>query len=81
MNAPSAPTVVPPRVLFQPASPYRASDHDPVLVGLFPVADLSITKTDGVTTATPGGSVTYTITSSNPGPSDAPGSTTTSTRG
>ena len=53
----------------QPGTPYRASDHDPVLVGLFPVADLAITKTDGVTTATPGGSVTYTITASNAGPS------------
>src|SRR5262245_53214132 len=31
-------------------------------------ADLAITKTDGVTTATPGGSVTYTITASNAGP-------------
>ncbi|MCB1575135.1 MAG: proprotein convertase P-domain-containing protein, partial [Xanthomonadales bacterium] len=31
-------------------------------------ADLSITKTDGVTTAVPGGSVTYTITASNAGP-------------
>ncbi|MFY9824345.1 MAG: carboxypeptidase regulatory-like domain-containing protein, partial [Thermoanaerobaculia bacterium] len=29
-------------------------------------ADVAITKTDGVTTATPGGSVTYTITASNP---------------
>ncbi|MBV8520399.1 MAG: DUF11 domain-containing protein [Acidobacteria bacterium] len=38
-------------------------------------ADLSITKTDGVTTATPGGSVTYTITASNAGPSNALGST------
>ncbi|MBV9492696.1 MAG: DUF11 domain-containing protein [Acidobacteria bacterium] len=38
-------------------------------------ADLSITKTDGVTTATPGGSVTYTITASNAGPSNAPGAT------
>src|SRR5204862_72267 len=34
-----------------------------------------ITKTDGVTTATPGGSVTYTITSSNAGPSSATGAT------
>ncbi|MFN7941247.1 MAG: proprotein convertase P-domain-containing protein [Thermoanaerobaculia bacterium] len=41
---------------------------------LTPQANLGITKTDGVTTATPGGSVTYTITASNPGPSDAPGS-------
>jgi uncharacterized repeat protein (TIGR01451 family) len=33
-----------------------------------PAADLSITKTDGVTTAAPGGSVTYTIVASNAGP-------------
>jgi uncharacterized repeat protein (TIGR01451 family) len=38
-----------------------------------PQADVAITKTDGVTTATPGGSVTYTITASNAGPSDSPG--------
>ncbi len=42
-------------------------------------ADLGITKTDGVTTATPGGSVTYTITASNAGPSNAPGSTVADT--
>jgi uncharacterized repeat protein (TIGR01451 family) len=42
---------------------------------LAPEADLAITKTDGVTTATPGGNVTYTITASNAGPSNAPGST------
>ncbi|MFL6195204.1 MAG: beta strand repeat-containing protein, partial [Thermoanaerobaculia bacterium] len=42
-------------------------------------ADLAITKTDGVTTATPGGSVTYTITASNAGPSDANGSTVADT--
>ncbi|MEO8503891.1 MAG: hypothetical protein ABI609_08355 [Acidobacteriota bacterium] len=41
---------------------------------LTPQANLGITKTDGVTTATPGGSVTYTITGSNAGPSNAPGS-------
>ena len=39
---------------------------------LFPVADLSITKTDHVTSATPGGSVTYTIVASNAGPSSDP---------
>src|SRR6185295_4489302 len=38
-----------------------------------------ITKTDGVTTADPGGSVTYTITASNSGPSDASGSTVADT--
>ncbi len=42
---------------------------------LTPQADLAITKTDGVTTATPGGSVTYTITASNPGPSNITGAT------
>jgi len=46
---------------------------------LTPQADLSITKTDGVTTATPGGSVTYTITASNAGPSNAPGATVADT--
>jgi len=42
-------------------------------------ADLSITKTDGVTTATAGGSVTYTITASNAGPSTATGATVADT--
>ena len=31
-------------------------------------ADLEVTKTDGVTSATPGGRVTYTVTASNAGP-------------
>jgi uncharacterized repeat protein (TIGR01451 family) len=42
-------------------------------------ADLAVTLTDGVTAATPGGSVTYTIAASNGGPSDAVGSTVTET--
>ena len=46
---------------------------------LAPQADLAVTKTDGVTTATPGGSVTYTITASNAGPSNAPGATVADT--
>jgi len=37
-------------------------------------ADLSITKTDLVTTVTPGGTLTYTIVASNAGLSNAPGS-------
>ena len=32
---PDGSALVPPRVVFQPATPYRAADHDPVLVGLF----------------------------------------------
>ena len=44
-----------------------------------PSADLAITNTDGVTTAIPGGSVTYTIVASNLGPSGAPGASVTDT--
>jgi uncharacterized repeat protein (TIGR01451 family) len=40
-----------------------------------PQADLSITKTDGVATATAGGPVTYTVTASNVGPDNAAGAT------
>ncbi|WP_313920419.1 hypothetical protein [Tahibacter sp.] len=32
---PNGSTLTPPRTLVMAASPYRASDHDPVLVGLF----------------------------------------------
>src|SRR6185369_734884 len=46
---------------------------------LTPQANFGITKTDGVTTATPGGAVTYTITASNAGPSTAPGATVADT--
>jgi len=46
---------------------------------LTPQADLSITKTDGVTSKAPGTSVTYTIVVSNSGPSDAPGTTVADT--
>ena len=42
-------------------------------------ADLSITKTDGVTTVTAGGSTTYTIVASNAGPSSVTGATVADT--
>ncbi len=42
-------------------------------------ADLSITKTDGLATATPGGSTTYTITASNAGPQGVTGATVADT--
>ncbi len=42
-------------------------------------ADLSITKTDGVATATPGGSVTYAITAANAGPDAVTGATVADT--
>ena len=44
-----------------------------------PSADLALTKTDGVTSAVPGQSVTYTITASNAGPSAAPTATVADT--
>jgi uncharacterized repeat protein (TIGR01451 family) len=42
-------------------------------------ADLAITKTDGQTTYTPGGTLTYTITVTNNGPSNVTGATVTDT--
>lgn len=42
-------------------------------------ADLSITKTDGVATATPGAGVVYTITATNLGPSDVTGASVADT--
>ena len=53
-----------------------ATDSDTVLA---PEADLAITKTDGVTSAVPGGTVTYTIVASNAGPSTEPAGTVTDT--
>ena len=44
-----------------------------------PKADLSITKTDGVTSVNQGGSVTYTIKVANAGPNTATGATVTDT--
>jgi uncharacterized repeat protein (TIGR01451 family) len=61
----------------------RVSDHDPLLavfkVAAFGGADLAITKTDGVATAAPGGSVTYTITASNGSTAPATGATVADT--
>ncbi len=48
-------------------------------VTVLPQADLAITKTDGVTTVTAGGSVTYTITASNAGPDAVTGATVADT--
>ncbi len=61
------------------ADPNSANNSATDTDTLTPQGDLAITKTDGVVAATPGGSVTYTITASNAGPSDAPGSTVADT--
>lgn len=53
-----------------------ATDDDTVLVQM---ADLSITKDDGVTSAIPGSQITYTITASNTGPNDVTGATVADT--
>ena len=69
-------TVAPPAGFGDPTPANNsATDSDT----LTPQADLAITKTDGVTTATPGGSVTYTVTASNAGPSNASGATVADT--
>ncbi len=47
----------------------------PVTTGVLAVADLAITKSDGVATVTPGGSTTYTITVTNNGPSEVTNAT------
>ena len=53
-----------------------ATDND---TALSPEADLSVTKDDGVTSAVPGESVTYTIVAANAGPSDDPSVSLTDT--
>jgi uncharacterized repeat protein (TIGR01451 family) len=69
-------TVQPPAGIPDPvAGNNTATDTDT----LTPVADLSITKTDNSATAVPGRPVTYTITVTNLGPSDAPVTTVTDT--
>jgi uncharacterized repeat protein (TIGR01451 family) len=50
-----------------------------VIAGPEGSADLSITKTDGITSVTAGGSLTYTIRASNAGPDNATGATVTDT--
>ncbi len=68
---PDGSALVPPRVVFQPASPYRASDHDPVIVGLFAIADVAVTKADSPDPVTAGTNLTYTVTVTNNGPDAA----------
>ena len=68
---PDGSALTPPRVVFAPGTPYRASDHDPVLVGLFQVADLAVTKVDTPDPVNAGTNLTYTITLTNNGPDAA----------
>ena len=68
---PDGSALLPPRVLFQPATPYRASDHDPVIVGMFQVADLAVSKVGTPDPVNAGTQLTYTITVINLGPDAA----------
>jgi uncharacterized repeat protein (TIGR01451 family) len=56
-------------------APATASDSN-TLAGS---ADLAITKTDGVTSVSPGGAIAYTVVASNAGPSSAPGASVSDT--
>jgi uncharacterized repeat protein (TIGR01451 family) len=55
------------------------TDGSTLLFETLPVADLSITKTDGQVTASPGQTVNYTITGSNLGPTAVNGATVSDT--
>ncbi len=69
---PNGSALTPPRTLWeQPVTPYRASDHDPVVVGLFGTSNLSVSITDTPDPVVAGGNITYTITVTNNGPDAA----------
>ncbi len=54
-----------PRVVYQANTPYRASDHDPVLVGLFDVAAFpTVTTNPSSTTVLVGATATFTAAAS-----------------
>jgi uncharacterized repeat protein (TIGR01451 family) len=59
--------------------PNPANNSASVVVTPIASADVSITKTDGATTAVPGSTITYTIVVGNAGPSPAMGATVTDT--
>ncbi|MFO1351564.1 MAG: Calx-beta domain-containing protein [Gammaproteobacteria bacterium] len=69
-----------PADLYTPPSVYAANDPaDIALVNQDNDIDLAITKTDGISNAIPGQSVTYTITASNPTPGSVTGATVADT--
>ncbi|HUD43014.1 MAG TPA: ExeM/NucH family extracellular endonuclease [Dokdonella sp.] len=71
---PNGSALTPPRSLFEPASPYRVSDHDPVVVGLFAgtaEADLSIALQAAPDPVVAGTALSYAVTVENLGPAAA----------
>jgi uncharacterized repeat protein (TIGR01451 family) len=67
-------TVTAPAGTNDPAGNNGATDNNTVIT---PTAELSITKTDGVTAVNQGATITYTILASNAGPSAVSGATVT----
>ena len=65
-------TVTAPAGINDPAGNNSATDNNTVIT---PTADLSITKTDGLTSVNQGATLTYTIVASNAGPSAVVGAT------
>jgi uncharacterized repeat protein (TIGR01451 family) len=69
--------LAPPRLFWDPAwdassvGTFRASDHDPVVVGLFPATDLAIALSDSPDPVAAGSNLTYTVTVQNNGAIDA----------
>ncbi len=59
--------------------PVSADNSATDIDSLTPTADVSISKTDGLTTVVPGANVTYTVVASNPGPSTVTGATVSDT--
>jgi len=76
---PDGSALIPARTLWDPSwdansvGAFRASDHDPVVVGLFPTADLAIALTDAPDPVTTGNNITYSVTVQNNGARDAAG--------
>lgn len=69
---PNGAALVPPRSMYEAGTPWRAADHDPVLVGLFGgESDLSIAIADAPDPAIAGTTLAYTVTITNAGPNAA----------
>ena len=66
-------TVIVDRLVMEFTSTTTSFNIDDIVLNDVELADLSITKSAGVTSVVAGGSVTYTITASNAGPSNASG--------
>jgi uncharacterized repeat protein (TIGR01451 family) len=65
--------------VFEPGTRFRAADHDPVLVGVFQVADLAASMTDDPDPVPVNSDLTYTITFTNNGPNAAAAASWTDT--